>query len=143
MSVPEAPTAVSSSQRSPHLVKLSTAEGETRTMFSGQLSGRSSEIGVSAYHSSGWAPGTPARASRARCPAAAVRMGSGLVGSHTADRRSATSADMLSQRARSSTAASSTAPGSSSDRNRDGRSSVSSPPTAVTTRRRRARVAAT
>src|SRR5690606_16155093 len=79
--VPAAPTAVSSSQRRPHLVKLSTADGEMVTTPSGQLSGRSSEMGVSAYHSLGCAPGTPAAASLASCLAAALRILSGRVGS--------------------------------------------------------------
>ena len=112
-------------------------------MSSGQLSGRSSEIGVRAYQSLGWAPGTPAAASLARCSAAALRSGSGRVGSETAERRSATRADMLSQRERSSMPVSSVDPGTSSVRNREGRSSVSSPPTAVTMSRFRALVAAT
>lgn len=124
-------------------MKLSTADGEMFTMSPGQLSGRSSEMGVRAYQSLGWAPWTPAAARRASCRAARLRTTAGLVGSVTALRRSATSADMVSQRARSSTVADSTAPGISSDRNLDGRSSVSSPPTAVTTSLRLALVAAT
>ena len=91
----------------------------------------------------GSAPCTPLRASRARCPAADRRSGGAVPASVTTERRSATSARSDSHRVRSSSWACSAAPGSSSRRKREGRSSASSPPTAVTISRLRARVAAT
>lgn len=138
-----APTAEASSQRSPHVVNASTWDGEIVMGSSSANAGPSSDSAVMAYQFSGFAPRTPARARRARWAAAARRSGSGRDGSATAERRSATSADRDSHRVFSSSCDCSIAPGSSSFRNRDGRSSVSSPPTAVTTRRLRARVTAT
>ncbi len=138
-----APTAMVSSQRRPHFSNVSTCEGEMVICSSSVNAGPVSDSAVMAYQLRGSAPRTCARASRARCPAAALRRDSGRAGSVITERRSATSAGSDSQRVFSSRVDRSAAPGRSSPRNRDGRSSLSPPPTAVTTSRLRARVAAT
>ena len=137
-----APAAASSSQRSPHLVKDSTCDGDSWMIP--PLSGPGSDSVVSAYHCRGCAPRTPAAASRASWAAAAARTARGRPGSAAAWRSSAVSAGSESQcRPADATGSISTSSPASSARNRDGRSSLSSPPAAVTTRACRARVTAT
>ena len=140
---PTRPAADSISQRSPHRVNDSTWDGDSRSSSSGPATGSGLDKVVSAYHRSGWAPRTPAAASRASWAAAASRTAAGRLASAAARRRSAVSAGSDSQRCpwplTRSTSMSSPA---SSARNRDGRSSLSSAD-AVTIRRLRARVTAT
>ena len=130
------------SQRSPHLVNDSTWDGDSRT--SPSVSAPGPDSSVSAYHCAGLAPRPPATASRASWAAAARRSSGGPAGSATVRRRSAVSAGSDSQpRPAAATCSISISAPASSARNLDGRSSLSSPPAAVTTSTRRARVAAT
>ena len=72
-----APTAASSSQRSPHRVNDSTWDGDSRTASPPATIGPASDSSVSAYQSRGWAARTPAAASRASWAAAACRTAAG------------------------------------------------------------------
>ena len=94
-SVPPAPAAASSSQRSPHLVNDSTWDGDS--LMIPPPSGPGSDRVLSAYQYRGWAPRTPAAASLASWAAAARRTGSGRSGSAAARRSSAVSEGSDSQ----------------------------------------------
>ncbi len=91
-----APTAASSSQRRPHLVKLSTRDGDTCTPAG--IGSPAAVSSVSAYQCRGLAPRTPAAASLASCPRrrgphrarqAAVRGGAAQVGGQCRQRQPA------------------------------------------------------
>ncbi len=93
-----APPCRSSSQRRLQRRALSIEDGVTLTGSPGSASGRSSDSERRPHHSSGCAPGTPARASSASSAAAARRRPGAASGATTAVRSSATSAASVNAR---------------------------------------------